>query len=151
MTLRINPTSLTFLNPMIAPLSNVKIVSGTVDSFFLRAIGRENLALGEINMYYHNLRIKLFKNAELDQSTFLTKAASFIANSFLIRKNNNGKPGIVYFERLEDRSFFNYIVKMTFSGMASSIGIKSNKKYLKKYKREVHIKSLLPITGFDFK
>jgi hypothetical protein len=150
MTLRMTPTSLTFLNPIIAPLSNVKITSGTVDSFLLRAIGKEDLAFGEINMYYHNLRIKLFKNAELNQSTFGTRAASFLANTFVIRKNNNGKPGIVYFERLRDRSFFNYIVKMTFSGMAASIGVKKNKKYIKNYERQLQLKDLPPITGLDF-
>jgi hypothetical protein len=73
-----------------------------------------------------------------------------LANAFVIRKNNNGKTGIVYFERLRDRSFFNYIVKMTFSGMASSIGVKKNKKYLKQYERQLDIKNLPPITGLDF-
>jgi hypothetical protein len=150
MTLRMNPTSLTFLNPMIAPLSNVKIVSGTIDSFFLRGIGKEDIALGEVNMYYHDLRIKLYKNAELNQTTFFARTATFLANAFVIRKNNNGKTGIVYFERLRDRSFFNYIVKMTFSGMASSIGVKKNKKYLKQYERQLDIKNLPPITGLDF-
>ena len=130
------PTSLTFLNPIIAPLSNVKIVTGTVDSFFLRAIGKEKLALGEVNMYYHNLRIKLYKNAELDHTTLATKAATFLANTFFIRKNNNGKTGTIYFERLRDRSFFNYLVKMTFNGMASSIGVKKNRKYAKQYEFE---------------
>ena len=145
MTLRMKPTSLTFLNPMIAPLSNVKIISGSVDSFLLRAIGHEELAFGEINMHYHNLRIKLFKNAELDQSTFSTKIASFLANSFLIRKHNNDKPGVVYFERLKDRSFFNYMVKMTFSGMAASIGVKRNKKYINEYNRQLKLKNLPPM------
>ena len=150
MTLRMNPTSLTFLNPIIAPLSNVKIVSGTIDSFFLRAIGKEDLALGEVNMYYRNLRIKLYKNAEQNKSTLMTKAATFLANALLIRKNNDGKTGIVYFERLKDRSFFNYLVKMTFSGMASSIGVKKNKKYIKEYERQLELKKLPPITGMDF-
>ena len=36
MTLRLTPTSLTFLNPVLAPLSNVKIVSGRIDSFFIK-------------------------------------------------------------------------------------------------------------------
>ena len=150
MTLRMTPTSLTFLNPVVAPLSNVKIVSGTIDSFSLRAIGKEDLALGEINMYYHNLRIKLYKNAELNQTSFMKDVASFLANKFVIRKNNNGKPGIVYFERLRDRSFFNYIVRMTFSGMAASIGVKKNKKYINQYERQLQLKNLPPITGLDF-
>lgn len=149
MTLRLTPTSLTFLNPVLAPLSNVKIVSGRIDSFLLRAIGKEDLALGEINMYYHDLRIKLYKNAELNQTSFGKDIASFLANTFIIRKNNNGKPGIVYFERLRDRSFFNYIVRMTFSGMAASIGVKKNKKYINEYEKQLQLKNLPPITGLD--
>jgi hypothetical protein len=150
MTLRMTPTSLTFLNPIISPLSNVKIVSGTIDSFALRAIGKEDIALGEVAMYYHNLRIKLYKNAELNQSNLGTKIITFLANTILIRKNNNGKPGIVYFERLRDRSFFNYIVKMTFSGMAASIGVKKNKKYIKQYEKQLELKKLPPISNLDF-
>jgi hypothetical protein len=150
MTLRMTPTSLTFLNPVIAPLSNVKIVSGTIDSFALRAIGKEDMALGEVAMYYHDLRIKVYKNAELNQSSFGTNLITFLANTFVIRKNNNGRPGIVYFERLRDRSFFNYIVKMTFSGMAASIGVKKNKKYIKQYEKQLELKKLPPITELDF-
>ncbi|MEJ7914119.1 MAG: hypothetical protein WKF70_13245, partial [Chitinophagaceae bacterium] len=117
MTLRMKPTTLSFLNPVLAPLSNVIIKSGTIDSFQLRAIGREELSFGEMKMYYRNLRIKLIKDGEEDKSSFLGNVVSFLANTFIIKKNNNGRTGLVYFERLRDRSFFNYIVKMTFSGM----------------------------------
>ncbi|MGZ8538959.1 MAG: hypothetical protein ACXWV9_11885, partial [Flavisolibacter sp.] len=145
MTLRLTPTTLAFLNPVLVPLSNVKITSGTIDSFNLRAIGRENLAIGEMKMYYHNLKIKLVKDGEENKSSFLTNVASWIANTFVIKKNNNGRTGIVYFERIKDRSFFNYIVKMTFSGMATSIGVKKNRKYLKKYEKELKDRNLPPI------
>ncbi|MFL5809580.1 MAG: hypothetical protein ACJ749_08665, partial [Flavisolibacter sp.] len=145
MTLRMTPTTLSFLNPVIVPLSNVKITSGTIDSFQLRAIGHDKLSIGEMKMYYHGLRIKLVKNGEESKSSLLTNFASFLANTFIIRKNNNGRKGIIYFERLRDRSFFNYIVKMTFSGMATSIGVKKNSKYIKQYKRELKARNLPPI------
>jgi hypothetical protein len=145
MSLRMRPTTLSFLNPVLAPLTNVVIRSGTIDSLQLRAIGNENLSLGEMNMFYRNLRIRLVKDGNKDSSSFLRNVASFLANTFVIRKNNNGRTGIVYFERLRDRSFFNYIVKMTFSGMATSIGVKSNKKYLKQYKSKLKEQNLPPI------
>jgi len=145
MTLRMKPTSLSFLNPVLAPLSNVIITSGSVDSLHLRAIGRENIALGEMNMYYHDLRIKLVKPGEADKTTFTRKLATFLANALVIKKNNKGRMGLVYFERLRDRSFFNYIVKMTFSGMATSVGVKKNRKYRKKYERELQNNNLPPI------
>ena len=145
LTLRMKPTSLSFLNPVLAPLSNVKIASGTIDSMHLRAVGRDELALGEMKMYYHNLRIKLIKDGDENNTTFLRNAASFLANTFLIKRNNEGRTGLVYFKRLRDRSFFNYIVKMTFSGMATSIGVVKNKKYRKQYKKELEQRDLPPI------
>ncbi len=145
MTLRVQPTSLTFLNPVIAPLSNVIITSGTIDSLHLRAIGREYLSLGEMNMYYSNLKIKLVKDGDPENTTFFRNVVSFLANTFVIKKNNRGRTGLVYFERLRDRSFFNYIVKMTLSGMGTSIGIKSNRKVKKQYQRELQQQELPPI------
>ena len=148
MTVRMMPTTLGFFNPMLAPLANVKIVSGTIDSLQLSAVGREYLALGEMAMYYHNLKIQLVKDGDENKTTFKTRVLSFLANTFLIRKNNNGKKGMVYFERLRDRSFFNYIVKMTLSGMATNIGVKKNKKYIRKYKKEIKEQQLPPIHNY---
>ena len=145
MTLRAKPTSLSFINPVLTPLSNVIITSGSVDSLQLRAIGREHIALGEMNMYYHDLRIKLVKPGTPEKTTFKTRLASRIANTFVIRKNNKDRTGLVYFERLRDRSFFNYIVKMTFSGIATSVGFKKNRKYQKQYERELRDRNLPPI------
>ncbi len=145
MTMRMRPTSLSFLNPVLAPLSNVVITSGTIDSFHLRAIGRDNIALGEMQMYYHNLHIKLIKGGDLNKTSFFTKILTSLVNTLLVKKNNNGRTGLVYFERLRDRSFFNYIVKIAFSGLATSIGVKKNSRYMKKYKRELQNNKLPPI------
>lgn len=143
MTMKVKPTSLNFLNPVLQPLANVKIESGSIDSFHMRAVGKEYLAIGNMKMYYHDLRIKIVKG-DSGRSTFLTRAASFLVNAFVIRKNNKGKTGLVYFKRLRDRSFFNYIVKMSFSGIATSVGIVKNKKYMKRYLRELNDKQLPP-------
>ena len=148
MTLKVKPTTMSFLNPVLTPLSNVKIVSGSIDSFYLRAIGQEDISLGKMNMYYHNLRIRLMKGKDPTKSSMLGDIASWIANTFVIKKNNNGRTGLVYFERLRDRSFFNYIVKMTFSGLATSVGVKKNRKYVKQYKRALQERDLPPL-DFD--
>jgi hypothetical protein len=137
MTLQMRPTSLTFLNPVLAPLSSIVITSGTIDSLYLRAIGQEYLSLGEMNMYYHDLRIKLMKKGDLQQSGSFRQFASFLADAFVIKNKNEKRTGIIYFKRLRDRSFFNYIVKMTFSGIASSTGAKHSRKFLRHYRREL--------------
>jgi hypothetical protein len=144
MTLKMKPTTLSFLNPILVPLSNVRITSGKIDSFEVRAIGKEDLAIGEMRMFYHDLRIRLLKNGEEQKSGLAKSFVTFLAN-LVIKKNNDGRTGIIYFERLKDRSFFNYIVKMTFSGMATSIGVVKNRKYLKKYKKELKARNLPPI------
>ena len=148
MTLRLKPTTVSLLNPVLVPLSNVLITSGTIDSFQLNAIGREDLAIGEMQMYYHDLRIKLIKNGDPSKTNFMGRVANFLVNSFVIRKNNKGRTGLVFYERAKDRSFFNYLVKITFSGMATSIGVKKNRKYMKEYKRELKERNL---PGFYFK
>ena len=132
MTVKLTPTSLTFLNPMLEPMANVKIRTGVIDSFQMRAIANEYIGFGNMNMYYHDLNIMVVKG-DSARTTLLTRFASFLVNSFVIRKNNKGKASLVYYERQRDRSFFNYIVKMAFSGIATSVGIKKDKKYRKNY------------------
>ena len=70
---------------------------------------------------------------------------SFLANSLIIRKKNESRTGNVFFIRNRDRSAINYLIKIAMSGMASSVGAKSNKKMLRKYKRELERRNLPPI------
>lgn len=137
MQLRMRPTSLSFLNPVVAPLSSVNIVSGTVDSLYLNALGSEHMALGEMHLFYRNLRIKLVQFGDNRKPKALLAVASFLANNLLIRKNNNGRKSLMYFERLRDRSVFNFLIKMTMNGIASGVGIKSNKRILKQYHKDL--------------
>ena len=139
MTLRLKPTSVSLLNPVLVPFSNVLITSGTIDSFYLRALGWNDLAVGEMQMFYHDLRIRLIKDGNMGKQSLADRIGNFLVNSFVIRKNNKGRTGMVYYEREKDRSFFNYLVKMTFSGMATSIGVKKNKKYMKEYRKKLEM------------
>jgi hypothetical protein len=138
MNIGLRPTPLTFLNPVILPLSNVMITSGTIDSMKLSAVGKEDVAFGQMQLHYKNLKVKLVSNGDAKRSTFKNKLLSLIANIVLIKNNNSRRTGIVYFKRLPDKSFFNYILKMTFSGLASSIGIKKNEKYIKQYRETLN-------------
>jgi 3D (Asp-Asp-Asp) domain-containing protein len=136
-TAQIKPTPLSILNPVLVPLSNVKLTSGQLDSLTLHAIGRNDIALGEMDMHYHNLRIQLVNDGDPDKSTFLQKVMTFVANTFVIKRNNTSRTGVIYYSRQSTQSFVNYIVKMTQSGMASSVGLKKNRKYMKQYKKEL--------------
>ena len=148
MTVRLKPANLVFLNPALIPLASIKIQSGMLDTLSLRAIGREYLASGEMSMYYHDLKVRLLKNGVDGKRTFLNRISTFIANSFFVRTNNKSRTGTVFFIRNRDRSSINYLIKITMNGIYSSIGVKSNKKMIRHYKKELEKRNLPPI-GFD--
>ncbi len=145
MTLRMKPADLTVLNPALMALASVKLESGFLDTLSLRAVGREYLSLGEMTMLYHDLKVRFLKNGDETKKTFLTGLISFIANSFVVKANNKSRVGKVFFIRKRDRSAINYLVKIAMSGMASSVGAKSNKKMMRRYKKELEKRNLPPI------
>ncbi|MEO8764922.1 MAG: hypothetical protein ABI416_11570 [Ginsengibacter sp.] len=132
MNLTVEPGSLIFLNPLLAPLSNIKFTSGILDTFDMRAIGNNNIAYGRMKFYYHGLRLHLLKNGGMSKSTLMTSVASVFVNAFVLRTNNNSRTGLIYFERLKDRSFFNYMNKIIFSGLSTSVGASKNRQFRKK-------------------
>ncbi len=145
MTVRMKPADLTVLNPVLMPLSSVKLLSGYLDTLSLRAAGKDYLAYGEMKMFYRSLKVKFLKNGNETKKSFLTSLITFVANSFVIRNKNTSRTGRVFFIRLRDRSAMNYLVKTTMSGVASSIGARGNHKILRKYKKEIRQRNLPPI------
>jgi hypothetical protein len=145
LNVKIKATPLSILNPVVVPLSNAKIVSGILDSLSMQAIGRKDIALGEMKMHYHDLRIKLIKDGDPEKSTFLQNVISFLANTFIIKNKNTGRTGVVYYDRDNTQSFTKYIIKMALSGMISSVGVKKNRKYLKEYEKELKKSGLPPL------
>lgn len=144
MTVKMKPGDLAQLNSALVPLASLKIVSGHVDSLELRAVGREYLALGEMKMRYDNLKIRILKDGNEDKKTLRTRLMNLVANSLIIRSRNKSRTGDVFFMRHRDRSAINYLIQITFSGIASSTGVKNNKKQLRRYRKELKEKGLPP-------
>jgi hypothetical protein len=142
MQLRMGPADLTILNPVLAPLASAELKSGHLDSLSMDVTGREYLAYGEMKMHYRNLRIRLLKRGSPDRRSFLSGVMSGLANAFLLRKNNDSRKGVVFFRRLRDRSAINYLVKITLSGVTSSVGARSNKKQTKRYQQALKEKQV---------
>jgi len=135
LNLHIQPVSLSILNPLLAPLSNVKFVTGYLDNFQMNAIGNENVAWGKMKFYYHNMHIKLLKKGGTEKTKLLKSTESNLVNFFYVRNNNMSRTGLIYFERLKDFSFFNYMTKIIFSGIGTSIGAHDNSKYERLYRK----------------
>ena len=147
-TLRMRPHSMLYLNQVLPALSSIKLQSGYLDTLTMRAVGRDDISLGEMRMYYHDLKVQFLKNGKEDKKRFLQGLITFIANSFIIKNENKKRVGVVYFPRLRDRSFINYYIKIAMSGVASSVGARKNKRLMKRYNKQLKIRQLPPV-DFD--
>jgi hypothetical protein len=147
-TLRMQPHSMLYLNKILPALSSIKLQSGYLDTLTMRAVGQDYLSLGEMRMYYHDLKVQFLKNGKEEKKRFLQGLMTFIANSFVIKNENKKRVGVVYFPRLRDRSFINYFIKIAMSGVASSVGAKKNKRLMKRYNKQIKVRQLPPI-DFD--
>ena len=145
LTVRMKPTDILILNPVLIPLSSVKLQSGYLDTISMRAAGQEYLSYGEMKMYYHDLKIKFLKDGSETKRTFLTSLITFVANSFVVRNKNNSRTGTVFYIRDQERSAVNYIIKIAMSGIASSVGAKSNHKLIRKYRKIIRLRNLPPL------
>lgn len=148
MTFQMKPTPLGFLNRALEPMASVSLKSGYLDTLSMRAVGHENLSTGEMKMFYHDLKIRFLKKGSATKKDMLTGLITFIANNFIIRKQNTSRPGRVYYPRLKNRSVFNYLVKMTMSGIAGSVGARQNRKIRLQYRKELK-KNPLPEITYD--
>jgi hypothetical protein len=148
MTVRMRSADLRVLNPVLIPLSSVKLESAYLDTMSMRATGKEYIALGEMKMIYHDLKVKFLKNGDETKRSFLNGLLTFLANSLVIRNKNTSRTGLVFFTRMRERSTINYLVKIVMSGVASSIGAKSSKKMMRKYEKDLKHRKLPPI-DFD--
>ena len=130
-------TDLSVLNPFLLPAVNIKIDRGVLDSMHFKVIGRDDVALGEMNLHYHDLKVKFIKDGDPDHSTFVQKILSFAANTFVLKNKNSSRKGVMYAKHEIKSSFVNYIVKMTLSGLSTSVGFKKNRKMMKEYNKEL--------------
>jgi hypothetical protein len=136
------PADLTLLNPILANLASAELRSGKLDTMSMRVAGREYLAFGEMKMYYHDLKVRIRKPD--NRRTIITGLTTFLANT-LIKNENKNRTGLVFFVRWRDRSAINYLVKIALSGMASSVGVKRNKKQIRKYEKQIRNRNLPPM------
>ncbi len=111
------------LNTILLPLIRTKIKSGQLDSLVVNANGDDNTSRGNLQLYYTNLKIRMVKKNNLEQENLWTKFVSWAANTFIIRKNNNGKPYPVYAERVKHKSPIHYLIQTILSGTKSALGL----------------------------
>jgi hypothetical protein len=110
----------------------------------MRVTGNDILAYGQIDMFYHDLKVQIIRPPDQKPRKLLTGFMNFVANTFLIKNKNETRTGKVFFIRDRERSTLNYLIKMLLSGVSSSVGVKSNRKVMKQYKRQLRENKLPP-------
>ena len=137
MNLATGPMDLTEFNTVLVPLVGAKVFDGHLNSLQVQAIGTNSAATGTAYMNYRRLNIGLLNKKDLPNQTFLNKLVSRVAMALVIRRNNKGKESLVFFERWQEKSPINYIIKTTLEGIKSGIGLPGAKKKLRKYNKRV--------------
>jgi hypothetical protein len=130
------PYALRGLNPVIEPLANIRITDGQANLLQLRAAGNDYYTLGKVKFHYQDLGVE-FLPADPKGGSLFTGLTNFFTNSFVINRSNRKRDGVVYFERNRERSVFNYWLKITLSGILTSVGVKTNKSYIRNYRRNL--------------
>lgn len=133
MSVRMSPMDLTALSNITNPLAAVNIDKGHSDTLYARIAGNKYAAFGVMNFYYKGLKIRMLNHTDTLRKSFILSLESFLANKLIV-KTNNKKNAQIFFVRDPEKFVFNYWIKSAFSGVITSAGVKSNKKYEKKYK-----------------
>jgi hypothetical protein len=93
--------------------------------------GNKYAAFGEMNFYYHNLKVRLLNKEDTLKRSVVLTLESLLANGLIKSRNKN--QARMFFIRDREKFVFNYWVKTLFSGLATSAGVKRNRKYKRMY------------------
>ena len=125
----LGPMDLTALDGMLAPAAHITIESGRLDTLYLVAEANDEVAIGNMRMFYRKLHLRLLDRHNEYNGVFPV-VESWVANS-LVRTNHSERhrtrPAAIYFERLKDRSIFNYVIKQSLSGAGGNVRLPDHK------------------------
>lgn len=118
----VGPMSATIATPVTEPIANVRIVAGEIQSVAVEISGNSYRAQSVVDMRYTDLRIAIMRKNDPDREREFITA---IANDIVLRRNNPQgdrlRIGHGTYERDPYKSFWNYIWKTAFAGVADVI------------------------------
>lgn len=136
MNARMKAGNLPVLNPVLVPLASVELLGGDVDTLRMQALGNRTEAWGQMRMPYRNLRVNLLPELMQKKRIIGPRLTAFLAETFLLKRQNRSRSGWIYFRRNPERSALNYLIKIAVSGMTSSMGISPNKRKIRTFLRQ---------------
>jgi hypothetical protein len=127
--------NLLVLNDMLEKAGHLRVNSGTNKSVDFKFKANNNYAVGEMKFIYDDLNVTIMDNENRDEG-FKT----FVANAFVIHTKNPHflflRKGDIYSERKLHKEVFNHWANSILSGVVSSIGVRNNKKEIKKLNKQ---------------
>lgn len=123
------------------PMGSLDISSGYSDHLYSRWSGNQYAATGSMEFSYDQLKVKFLNPEGKNGWHFSSKMKTFAAN--LLIPNSHHKSAMMFVERDPNKFVFNYWIKMQLSGIMSTFGLKSDKKYLKTFNKN-HQRYQLP-------
>ena len=112
------------LNPLLIPLSFLRIDRGQMEGLKFRFQGDHRHIRGTTQVRYHDLKVSLLKRRTPSDRRGL---ATFLMNRLLLPRNPSEKSALriahVRLGRAPGRSFFNWLWRAVLDGMKRSVGI----------------------------
>jgi hypothetical protein len=111
------------LNPVLIPLTLIRLDDGTIHSLEFNFDLNEIEAIGEFIAIYDDLSLNILNKDDHQQNTG-NRIVSFLANNIQVRSSNGGenpRTGEISYEREEGQSTVNYWWKSLRSGMKDLI------------------------------
>lgn len=127
------PMDLKRFNEVSIPMAAVKVRRGYADTIYSNWSGNKYATLGNMNFYYRNLNVQVLNKKDSTRQGFMANLKTLLANAFL--RNTNHRPTRMFFIRDREKFIFNYWVKAETSGIVTAVGVKKDRKYLKKYNK----------------
>jgi hypothetical protein len=137
MSVRMSGMEMQELNRLMIPLNSVRVDKGVIKDVAMRVKGNEYFAFGSMDMNYDNLKVSV-----LNEENKKKDIVSWLANIFVRGRNN--KTGIIYTERLKDKSIFNFWSRISLNGLMTNLGVRKNGKQVRKFYRSLEKYQLPP-------
>ncbi|MBN3584107.1 hypothetical protein JYB64_17045 [Algoriphagus aestuarii] len=119
---------LTSINNMVSRGVFVKVLDGKVTDGKWNFIVDDDVARGEMNFHYEDLKIEFLDSLTLERGTGKLNLLTFLANTFV--KNDNPRKFLnkrvksrIYFERDQSKFIFGGWWRATFSGLKGALGL----------------------------
>jgi hypothetical protein len=131
----------TLLNEFVEPTQYIRIRKGMVQGGEVEFEATDSLGFGQMRLLYKNLHVDFLNHKHPDKGKSMgLLMKTFLANRVVNTQNPHlfiTKKGDVYYRRDTSKAIFHYWGRLAMSGVASSTGVASNKKELRKIKRHV--------------